>query len=109
MEDIIEEIIGDIFDEHDHEDVIKEKLNRFTYNIDGDMIIKDLHQKLGMKIITDYDDTKPIASYIQANIQNIEEQSVIHLRNGRIIITKLYQNEIIKCKLVIYQKNTKSK
>jgi putative hemolysin len=109
MEDIIEEIIGDIFDEHDREDVIKEKLNRFTYNIDGDMIINDLHQKLGMKIINNFDTKKTIASYIQENVKEPKEQSVLPLLNGRLIITKIYNNEIKKCKLVIYQKNTKSK
>lgn len=49
LEDVLEEVVGDIWDEMDeiHEDVINKKGNVFT--IDGDMNIEDMFDEIGYK------------------------------------------------------------
>ena len=50
MEDIIEEIVGNIFDEYDDEEVDYEKLDENTYRISGSTTIHDLRKILNIPI-----------------------------------------------------------
>ncbi len=53
LEDIIEEIVGDISDEFDDEDLIYSKLDEFNYVFDGKTTLKDFYRVLK---IVDYED-----------------------------------------------------
>ena len=46
MEDIIEEIVGDIKDEFDDEDIEYEKINEFTYLFEGKTLLNDISRLL---------------------------------------------------------------
>ncbi|MFW6320016.1 MAG: hemolysin family protein [Bacillota bacterium] len=50
MEDLIEEIVGDIFDEHDQLDADIKKENSHTYLVNGHVHIQDVNRKLNLKI-----------------------------------------------------------
>lgn len=50
LEDIIEEIVGNIYDEHDLVSDSSETLNEFRYVFDGDTLVKDIEGKLGIDI-----------------------------------------------------------
>jgi len=50
MEDILEEIVGEIQDEYDKELPPIQKLDDKTYRVDGKVSIKDLNETLGTKI-----------------------------------------------------------
>ena len=56
MEDIIEELVGNIFDEYDEEEVDYEKIDENTYRISGSVSIHDLRKILDVEIPEgDYD------------------------------------------------------
>jgi putative hemolysin len=50
LEDVIEEIVGEIQDEYDKEMPPVEKLNETTYRVDAGVSIEDLNETLGTKI-----------------------------------------------------------
>ena len=54
LEDIIEEIVGDISDEFDDEDLVFSKLDDFTYVFDGKTALKDFYRVV--RITDDEDD-----------------------------------------------------
>lgn len=54
MEDILEELVGEIYDEHDEIEVFIKKINENTIIVKADMEIKDLFEYLGIEAI-DYD------------------------------------------------------
>lgn len=51
MEDLIEEIMGDIDDEYDHDEPELKKIDDYTYIAKGAISIKDLNYNLGIKLM----------------------------------------------------------
>jgi len=49
LEDIMEEIIGDISDEFDDDDVVYSKINELTYVFEGKTPLNDLYRVLGIE------------------------------------------------------------
>lgn len=49
LEDIIEEIVGDISDEYDDEDLIYTKLDNYNYSFEGKTPLKDVYKIAGIK------------------------------------------------------------
>ncbi len=57
MEDIIEEIVGDIDDEYDEEETEFQKISDDTYIIDGSMDLDDLDEELGVDLESENSET----------------------------------------------------
>jgi len=57
MEDIIEEVMGDITDEYDEEEPEVEQINESTYMLSGLMSLDDLNEQLGVNLESDNIDT----------------------------------------------------
>ena len=67
MEDILEEIVGDIADEQDREDKGIRNIEKNEWEIDGDAIIEDINEAL--KIELDYPEHKTIGLLILEKLQ----------------------------------------
>lgn len=57
MEDIIEEVMGDIDDEYDEEDPVIEKVSEDTYIMDGSMDLDDIDEELNINLESDNSET----------------------------------------------------
>lgn len=57
MEDIIEEIVGDIDDEYDEDVHIVEKIDNNTFMIDGNVSLDDLEEDYDIKLVSDTSET----------------------------------------------------
>ena len=57
MEDIIEEVMGEIDDEYDEEEPEIKKVNYNTYIVEGDMDLDDLNEAIGSEFESDYSET----------------------------------------------------
>ena len=49
MEDILEEIVGNILDEYDEEEVQIKQISEGRYEMDGQTPLEDIEEKLGIK------------------------------------------------------------
>lgn len=58
LEDIIEEIVGDISDEFDDEDLIFSKLDDYNYIFDGKTALKDFYKVANIEDEEDFEDKK---------------------------------------------------
>jgi len=57
MEDVVEEIVGEIMDEHDEEEKLYEKLDALTYKIDAKIPVVDFNKLMGSEIPEELFDT----------------------------------------------------
>ncbi len=57
VEDIIEQIVGDIDDEFDEEDRIIEKINDTTFIVDGNVYLDDLEEDTGVELESETSET----------------------------------------------------
>ena len=58
LEDIIEEIVGDISDEFDDEDLVYSKLDDFNYVFEGKTALKDFYRVIKMENEEDFEEQK---------------------------------------------------
>ncbi|WBW50400.1 hemolysin family protein [Peptoniphilus equinus] len=57
MEDLVEEIVGEIEDEYDHEEPSMEKVGEATYRVDGFMEIDEVNDALDLKLYSENHET----------------------------------------------------
>ncbi|MCH8494329.1 MAG: hemolysin family protein [Balneolales bacterium] len=102
IEDLLEEVVGDIQDEYDEDDEFIKKLNENTWLISGNVEIDDLiHAHPDLPIPeSEYDDYETIAGFIiheSGKIPKLNEEVVIG--DLKFIITKATQTRIEVVKL----------
>lgn len=99
MEDIIEEIVGDIYDEYDEIEQEYEKIDDNTYILTGSMTIYDVNKLLDAKIPEgDYD---TISGYLQDKLGRIptdKEKPVIDTERVTYKIEEYEDKRILKIK-----------
>ncbi len=100
MEDIIEELFGDIKDEYDVEEVICRKISKNSYIISGKVEIDHLNDKYDLKIpVGDYE---TIAGFIIDNIGNIPKPNeTVSIGNYVILVIRADNVKIDLVKLVL--------
>ena len=107
LEDIIEEIVGSIYDEHDEITEIKEHKNHVTYNVDADMTLKDLNEAMGISIQVENPDIKDINDYVKSRIGVVTNKSkgtVFQFELGLIEILKVRNNKVEQVRFFINEK-----
>ena len=99
MEDILEELVGDIYDEYDKEEKEFEKIDENTYIIVGSMPIYDVNKLLNANIPEgDYD---TLSGFLQEKLGRIpeeEEKPIIETKEVTYKIEKYEDKRIIKVK-----------
>ena len=99
MEDILEELVGDIYDEYDKEEKEFEKIDKNTYMLTGNMPIYDVNKLLNAEIPDgDYD---TLSGFLQEKLGRIpeeEENPIIETEKVTYKIEEYEDRRIIKVK-----------
>ena len=85
MEDVIEEIFGEIQDEHDLSDVSNKKINETEFELNGRAEIDFLNEKFRLNLPLS-DEYETLGGFIISEIQNIPKQGEV-IRIGNFVIT----------------------
>ena len=100
MEDILEEIVGDIYDEYDDIEEEYEKIDDNTYILSGSMPIYDVNKLMGVEIPEgDYD---TLSGYLQEELGRIPEEEENPIIETKDLIFKIEEYEdrrILKVKV----------
>lgn len=87
LEDVIEEIVGDISDEFDDDDMTYTKIDDFNYSFEGKTTLKDFYKIVNLENESDFDDHKGEAETLAGFVLEI---SGIFPRRGSKINFKNY-------------------
>ncbi len=99
MEDILEELVGDIYDEYDEIEEEFEKIDENTYILSGSMTIHDVNKLLNAKIPEgDYDTLSGFLQEEMGRIPEDEETPIIETKMVTYKIEEYEDKRIIKVK-----------
>lgn len=87
LDDIIEEIVGDISDEFDDEDLVYSKLDDFNYVFDGKTALKDFYRVVCLEDETDFEEQKGESETIAGFVLEI---AGVFPKKGEKVIFKNY-------------------
>ena len=94
MEDIMEQIFGDIDDEHDHEDYIETIVSDHEYVFSGRLDIDYLNEKYNLDLPDD-GDYSTLSGYIVMTIGTIPEQdAAFELEGYRFVMDSVSEKKI---------------
>ncbi|NLY81216.1 MAG: HlyC/CorC family transporter [Clostridiales bacterium] len=107
IEDIIEQIMGDIIDEYDEADHVIEKIEEGTYLIDGNVDLDDIYDEINIKL--ESDDSETLGGFIIDILGEIPEENVaydpLYFGNYVFHIVSVKDKRIEKVKLLVLPKD----
>lgn len=108
LEDIIEEIVGEIQDEHDSEQPPYQKINDNEYLVDGSMDLEEMNEELQLNLPTE-EGVETLAGFLFGLFGSVprEKQSVSY-KNYKFVIEKIIRRRITKVKIIIDKPQIKS-
>ena len=104
MEDIIEQVMGNIDDEYDEEELTIEKLDENVYMIDGFIYLDDLDEELNLNLQSENSET--LGGFLidilgEIPDENEQEDRIIEVENCIFKIESVKERRIEKVKLTI--------
>ena len=105
IEDLVEEIMGDINEEYEEVVPEIEVISEDEYRLDGSLLIDDLNEELGLKLETENYDT--LSGYLIEKLGHIpakEDRDVIEEENLVFTVEEVRDNRIRRVRLRILPK-----
>lgn len=100
LEDIIEEVIGDIWDEYDKEENEITKIDEDTFLVLGKTKIVELNEALNIQITSDDEDFDTVAGFVLHKAGSIPKEDFSFESNGYLFVVKEILKKRIKKVLV---------
>ncbi len=91
LEDLIEEIVGEILDENDEEAAVIENINENEFIVDGSTKLEDIEDDIGVTLVSD--DFETIGGYVTGIAGKIPEQN------------EMVEDEFYKFEVIEVEKN----
>jgi len=104
IEDVIEEIFGEIDDEHDKVELLEEKLSESSFLLSGRLEIDYLNEKhnTGLPVSEDYETLSGLITYSHESIPELNEE--IYINGFKFLITKVSGTHIESAQVHILPK-----
>lgn len=100
MEDVLEELVGEIWDEYDNVEEVFQKLDEDTYLVSGDANVFDMMDELELDFKdfdSDYNTVSGWTLEVMEHIPQVGESFTYH--NLRVTVTKMEEQRITKLKV----------
>lgn len=101
LEDLVEEIFGDIEDEHDKRKIVSKKINDKSYLLSARIEIDAINEEFGLNL-PDSDDYKTLAGFIINHLERIPTQGeVFDIEGRKFEIVRATSTKIVMVKLTM--------
>jgi len=109
LEDVIEEIVGEIQDEYDKETPLIEKVNEFTFIVDGSMPIDEINEELNLDLPTE-EGVDTLAGFLLGQFGSVPKpKQKISFNGYEFVIEKATKKRIQKVRLILKTRKENSK
>ena len=110
LEDIIEEIVGDISDEFDDEDLVYSKLDDFNYVFEGKTALKDFYRVVKIEDEEDFDEQKGESESIAGFVLEIagsfpKKGEIVVFKDYTFIVESLDKKRLKQIKVILPYEN----
>ncbi len=103
IEDLLEEIVGDIQDEYDREAPLIQSLEPGVYLVSGRANLDDLNRELGLKI-SDEDESYTLAGVLYSRLQRVPDVGdTLDLGDAHLEVLAVTDNRIDQVRLMVKQ------
>ena len=102
MEDVIEEVVGEIYDEHDDEEQLIIKKSDTIYEVNADFALDELCDLFGMNI-NEEDDVVPVGSWLYEKLEDIPNVDDEYIYENLIFKVTSVENRRIMRVMVEYK------
>jgi CBS domain containing-hemolysin-like protein len=106
VEDILEEIVGDILDEYDKEEPEIQNISEGVFAVDAQMWVDDINERMGLNLPVD-ESYETIGGLIIDRLGHIplHPGEKIEINDGKIslVVMQMHGRRIVKVKIVIHQ------
>ncbi len=100
LEDIIEELVGDIYDEHDDVEIEVQMLTANTYLVSGLMDLEDFFEEFDFKQAAEEYESTTVAGWVMDELAHIPEIGVtFDFEDKRITVTEADERRVISIRL----------
>ena len=99
LEDIIEEIVGEIQDEHDKEAPLYRKLDENTFLVDGRMSLEEVNDELSLELPTE-EGVETISGFILNLLGSLpKEKETTHYKSYTFVVERISRNRILQVRV----------
>lgn len=106
LEDVIEEIVGEIQDEYDKEQPLFSQLDENTFLVDGRMSIEEVNESLHLNLPTE-EGVETISGFILGLLGSLpKEKECAHYNRYRFIVESVRRNRILKVRILTDSSDT---
>ena len=106
MEDIIEELVGEIWDEHDTVREYYKKIDEHTYLVRCDADIDDMFERFGVREPDEEYDFITVSGWVIHELDHIPQSGEkFHFENLDVEVTKADQRKVLEIKVQIHPDN----
>ena len=101
MEDIIEELVGEIYDEHDEVEILVKEVEENVYIVSGDENVEDMYERLGLAIPKDIESTT-VGGYVIELMDKIPAPGEkVFLKDMEIEVTNASEKHVKEVKVTV--------
>lgn len=109
LEDILEELVGEIYDEHDEIEILFKKVDDKTFIVSGDENVEDMYEKLDLSAPDDTESTT-VSGYITELMDKIPQTGEkLTLKNIEIEVTKASAKHVQEVKVTLLENEEEEK
>lgn len=99
MEDVIEEIVGEIQDEYDKESPLFKKVDENTYIVDGRMTIEEINKELNLNLPIE-EGIETISGFILRILGSLpKEKESVEFNGYQFVVERVVRNRILKVRI----------
>lgn len=95
LEDVLEELVGDIWDEHDEETRLISRINDNLYEVSGAVPMEDLYEELLERDMEETDDYITLSGYLMDSLNKIPEKDECYCDDYlKYTVKKVHENRV---------------